>query len=216
MLTFTQVADQFSSILVIGERYWMITFGVCAFLIVIHFLNATSGRKLNFLGVIPRHIWGLPGIICSPFLHGDSGHLIFNLFPLFILMNLMLFQGLDAFIFISCVFIVATGLLTWLFAKKAIHIGASSVILAYWGFLLMSSFAGFSIVTVLVVFICLYFFGNFIFSIVPQGDNTSWEGHLFGLIVGVAFGYGWFVEKGRPIKEILNWVTLHLLGHPVA
>lgn len=211
-MTFKQISDQFGLLLVVGERYWMVTFGVCALLIVIHIVNSLSGSKLNRLGIIPRNLLGLPGIICSPFLHGDSGHLIFNLFPLFILMNLVLLQGLYAFSFISIVFILGSGLLTWLFGKRAIHVGASAVILAYWGFLLVSAFTGISVTTVLVGFICIYFFGNFIFSIVPQGDQTSWEGHLFGLIVGVAFGYLWFVKQAVPIQHAVYWV-LDLFGH---
>lgn len=211
MMSFKEITDQANSVMVVGERYWMVTFGICALLIVIHIINAMSGRKLNRLGVIPRHLFGLPGIIFSPFLHGDSNHLIFNLFPLFILMNLVLLQGLKAFVFISCIFIVGSGILTWLFAKKAIHIGASSVIMAYWGFLLVSAFSTISVVTFMVGFICLYFFGNFALSIVPQGDDTSWEGHLFGLVIGVAFGYAWFVEKTVPIQVATRWV-LSLFG----
>ena len=67
--------------------------GIIAILLVIHLVNWLLGYRLNILGIYPRKLAGLPGIIFSPFLHGNFNHLFFNSVPLFALINLILLKG---------------------------------------------------------------------------------------------------------------------------
>lgn len=41
----------------------------------INLLNAATGYRLNILGILPRHPWGIIGIPFAPFLHGGFNHL---------------------------------------------------------------------------------------------------------------------------------------------
>lgn len=197
-----------------AQKYLHWTLGLAFILLAVHWVNLLFfKKKLLILGVFPRRLRGLPGIIFSPFLHGDFSHLLFNLFPLFILTNLLLLRGFEAYCLVSVILIFMSGFLTWLLGRTAIHIGASSLILGYWGFLLMSLSAGVTITSVLTVFICLYYFGYFIFSLIPnsaaeegQSNPISWEGHVFGLFSGVLLGYEWFIHQGR----FLIWLAGHL------
>ena len=45
----------------------------------------------SHFGILPRTISGLRGIVLSPFLHGDIGHLFNNSIPLFILVAALRF-----------------------------------------------------------------------------------------------------------------------------
>ena len=212
-MTLNDLVNSSNQLLDTATRYLGLTLGIVATVIVIHLINLLLKRKLNFLGLIPRRLFGLPGIIFSPLLHQDFSHLLFNLFPLFILTNLLLVMGFDTYLAVTVILIFMTGLLTWLFGRMAVHIGASSLVLGYWGFLLMSLTGGITVSAILTVFICIYYFGNFIFSIIPQageegGGQVSWEGHLFGLLSGLALGYEWFLDHGKLIIAIAHHTGL--------
>lgn len=204
MITLGEIADQFQYVLDTGQTYAWLTGSICGGLLLIHILNVMTGRILTILGIIPRKLIGLPGIVFSPLLHGDSTHLIFNLIPLFLLSNMVLLLGLKPFVAVTIILILASGTLTWLFGKNAIHIGASSLIIGYWGFMLIYSFTSFSVVSIITGVICVYYFGSLVFSIVPTEEGVSWEGHLFGFLSGLALGYVWFIEEGGPLKIALG------------
>ena len=188
------------------SNYLAWTFGLGLVLILIHCVNQfLLGKKLYIFGLLPRRLVGLPGIIFSPFLHQDFGHLIFNLIPLWMLTNLVLMMGWVAYVWVSLLLIFSSGLLLWLFGRSALHIGASGLIVAYWGFLLMSLSGGLSFQTILTIFVCLYYFGGLLFSILPTDRYVSWEGHLFGLISGLGLGYEWFHDHGHGLVLITQW-----------
>ncbi len=155
----------------------------------IHVINAILGYRLNILGVHPRRFWGLPGIFFSPFLHGDFSHIFFNSIPFVILASCVMISGLHVFIIVSITITLLSGTCLWLFGRKAIHIGASGLIMGYLGFLLMNIYQQGTVVAVAIGIICIYYLGGMLFSIFPTDVKTSWEGHLFGLLAGVATSY---------------------------
>lgn len=150
-----------------------------------YLLNLICHERLNYLGIYPRHPIGLLGIFFSPFLHGSFDHLFFNTIPLFILFTLLPIYGFSTFITSTCIIIVFSGLLTWLFARKAIHIGASGLIMGYWGFLLAKAYVYPNINSLLIAFLVLYYLGSLWLNLFPSSKKVSWEGHLFGLIAGI-------------------------------
>lgn len=162
---------------------------VIGLLWAIHFINIVMRHRLNLLGLYPRKISSIPGIFFSPFLHGGFEHLFFNSIPLFVLLDFMLLNGIQNCIYITFLIIVICGSLTWLFGRRGIHVGASSVIMGYLGYLLIDAYQNPSINTWILGLICFYYFGTFLFSIFPQEEKTSWEGHLFGLVAGIAASY---------------------------
>src|SRR5690606_2972312 len=95
--------------------------------------------RLNIFGIYPRKIPGIIGIVFSPFLHGSAQHLFFNSIPLVVLAALILVKGHLYFYEVTIWIAVFSGVLTWLFGRSAFHIGASSVIMGYWGFLLFEA-----------------------------------------------------------------------------
>lgn len=155
----------------------------------IQIINTLSGYRLNGLGIYPRQANGILGIVFSPFLHGSYQHLFLNSIPLFVLGGLMLMTGKYLFFKISFFIIVVSGLITWLLGRPAYHIGASGLILGYWGFLLCNAYIARSTIAVFLALLCLYYFGGFIFSLFPQEERISWESHLAGFLAGILACY---------------------------
>jgi membrane associated rhomboid family serine protease len=165
--------------------------GMTAMLWLLLLINAAMGYRLNIMGIYPRHLWGLPGIFISPFLHGSSTHLFFNSIPLFALSALILINGKPFFLMVTFLLIILSGVLVWLFGRKALHVGASSVIMGYWSFLLLNAYEQRSPTAIILGFICAYYFGGLLFSLFPQEERVSWEGHIFGFLSGLLVSYGY-------------------------
>lgn len=91
-------------------------------------------KGILLLGIIPRHVRGLPGILFAPLLHANFNHIFFNSIPLVVLSNFILINGLTYYIVVTVLITVLSGIAVWLFAKPGLHIGASGLITGYWGF----------------------------------------------------------------------------------
>lgn len=164
-------------------------FGILAGLWLIHFLNYLSKYRLNRLGIIPRNPLGLPGIIFSPFLHGNAAHLIMNSIMLFVLSAMILIAGRAVYFEASACIILISGCLIWLFARHGLHIGASSLVMGYFGYLLVNGIAHPSVLTVVIAFVCIYYFGGMFMNLFPREKRVSWEGHVFGFIAGIVTSF---------------------------
>jgi len=151
--------------------------------------NYMIGYRLNVLGIRPRHLSGLIGIPFSPFLHGDFNHLMFNTLPLFVLINFILLQGQHTFFCVSISIILMSGILVWLFARRGIHIGASGLVMGYWGYLLIHAYYQPTLLTIVLAIVCIYYFGGLVMNLFPTKAYVSWEGHVFGFVSGVAANF---------------------------
>jgi len=180
-----QLLDQFRHIVQSFINNFHFTFKIILIFIFIQILNKFLSYRLNQLGILPRKARGLPGILLSPFLHGDFSHLFLNMIPLFILMNFILVFGDEKFFIISIFIIIIGGLGVWAFGRKALHIGASGLVFGYWGYLLTNAFVHFSVLTIILAVICLYYFGGMVIGLFPKSNEESFEGHLFGAVAGV-------------------------------
>jgi len=185
----TELANTVTTLLHIVIANMQVSLYIIAALWVINIFNWLCKGYFNRFGILPRHFFGLVGIIFAPILHSNPEHLFFNSIPLFILSALIPVYGYTTFIHLTIFLVLASGLLTWLFGRKAIHIGASSVIMGYWSFLLTEAYKAPSMMTIIVATIMLYYLAGMIFNLFPQSEKTSWEGHLFGFISGIAAAF---------------------------
>ncbi len=152
----------------------------------INIVNALVGYRLNLLGVYPRHLFGLIGIPCFSFLHAGFNHLFFNTIPLLALITFVLINGWHNFVCVSLIIMLLSGAAIWLFGRKAIHVGASSMVMGYWGYLLVDAYQHPSVITLFLGVVCVYYFGSLLFNFFPREERTSWEGHIFGFLAGLA------------------------------
>jgi membrane associated rhomboid family serine protease len=155
-------------------------------LTVLMFLFRITQPYMNLLGIIPRKWYGLPGIITAPFIHASWEHLLFNLIPLYALSAMMISFGFDFYWNITWIFIIASNTLIWIIAPPATYVGASALISAYWGFLVIAAIMGkHSIINYFIFFVCVYYFIGIFAGIFPSQKQVSWQGHLLGMLTGV-------------------------------
>jgi membrane associated rhomboid family serine protease len=144
------------------------------------------GGRLRTFGIVPRVDQGLRGILLAPFLHGGIGHLIANTSGIIVFGGLVILRGEAHFWVVTLVGALASGLGTWLFGRPAFHIGASGILFAYFGYLLFTGWFERRFGSILLSVGVLLVWGSTLFGILPVQPAISWEGHLFGLLGGVA------------------------------
>ena len=145
------------------------------------------------LGVIPRKLSGLIGLITAPFVHANIAHFAANLLPFIVLGGLVLRRNEAGFIEVAASIALAEGALLWLFGRNASHVGMSGVIFGFLGYLLAVAWFTRTTSDLLVAAGVIVFYGGMLAGIKPVRDGTSWEGHLFGLLAGLA--KAWFDTK---------------------
>lgn len=147
--------------------------------------------QLIFLGIRPRKLSGLPGIVCAPFLHANFNHLFFNCIPLVVLSNFILIDGISYFIVTTISITLLSGVAIWLFARPLIHVGASGVISGYWGFLVYNIYQSGTLTAIILGLVSAYYFAGIFLGIFPGKKGVSWESHFIGLLAGLLTSYLW-------------------------
>ncbi len=144
------------------------------------------GDALNQYGIRPRDTDALTGILYAPFLHGDFAHLSSNTVPFLVLGWFILLRGRAAFFVATIISVIIGGAGTWLTGSSgSVHIGASSVVFGYLGFLLAGGIFDRSVWTILLALVSAVLYGGIIFGVLPGQVGISWQGHLFGFLGGV-------------------------------
>ena len=150
----------------------------------IRFLETVMNIDLHWLGVLPRDVNGLTGILTSPLIHADFSHLFSNTIPLLVLgIGIIYFYRKIAFRVIAIVFLME-GILVWLTARPDYHIGASGLNYGFAAFLFLSGIVrrhrGMMALSLLIVFL----YGGMIWGILPIENTMSWESHMAGALAG--------------------------------
>jgi membrane associated rhomboid family serine protease len=183
------IIDQISTSVTLLQKNLPFILLLIGLLYVIHFVNFIFHYQLNRLGVYPRKLFGLPGIIFYPVLHSSFNHLFFNSIPLFILASFVLLKGMSTFICISLTITLLSGLGIWIIGRKGFHVGASGLIMGYWSYLILNAFEEKTILSIAPAVVCIYYFGGFLLHLFPTEIKSSWEAHLFGFLAGLAARY---------------------------
>ena len=141
---------------------------------------------LDRFGIAPHQLIGLRGILFAPFLHGNLPHLIANTVPFLILGWLVMLQETSDFWIVTMITMIVGGLGVWLFAAPgSVHIGASSLIFGYLGFLLLRGYFQRNFASILLSIVVGVVYGGLIWGVLPTQPGISWQGHLFGFLGGV-------------------------------
>jgi len=143
-------------------------------------------HTLDGYGIRPHSLIGLRGILFAPFLHGGFGHLIANTVPFLILGWLVMIQETSDFWIVTLITMLVGGVGTWILgAPNSVHIGASSLIFGYLGFLLLRGYFQRNIASILLSLVVGFLYGGLIWGVLPTQPGISWQGHLFGFLGGV-------------------------------
>jgi membrane associated rhomboid family serine protease len=152
---------------------------------------------LEKLGLMPRSLTGLTGIVAMPFLHGSLGHLISNTVPLVILLGLMVMSRPRPWSTII-VLTAISGIALWLFGRSALHIGASGLIYALMGYLIATGILECRLMSAAIaLFVGITYGASILGGILPGTPGVFWEGHLFGLLAGAALAWTRFGPARR-------------------
>jgi len=153
-------------------------------------LGLISTRAATKLAVVPRTAEGLVGLVTAPFIHANLAHLGANLPPFLVLGALVLRRGEKHFLPVVLSIIFSQGVLLWLLGRKAAHVGMSGVIFGLLGWLIAVAWYTRATPDLLAAAGVLIFYGGMLAGIAPVRKESSWEGHLFGLVAGL--GTAWF------------------------
>ena len=153
---------------------------------LLYVLDLLLPIDLRLYGLRPRSIDGLWGILATPLLHVNFGHLIANSGALFVLLAVSLsFSRKLTTIAILIIALVGGGLV-WLFgASNTVHIGASGVIFGLIGFLMFMGVFRREWEALLFSLAVFFFYGGALLSLFRLEPGISWTGHLFGFLSGV-------------------------------
>lgn len=149
----------------------------------------TEGGSLYWLGIYPRTVAGLVGVVLSPLLHADLEHALSNSIALALLgVALFYFYPREAFqvLFLGWIF---SGLLTWLIARPAYHIGASGLIYVFGAYLIFRGWRVRRKALAALSLLVTFAYGSMIWGIFPGELHISWEGHLSGALVGLLLAF---------------------------
>ena len=151
----------------------------------VEIVNIFFGHGLTSWGILPRSVGGLVGIPLAPLLHGGIWHTLSNTLPLLFLGALTLAGGRKMFWETTINITLLSGLLVWIFARDAYHVGASGLVFGYFGTILARAVIQRSLTSVAIGIITVMFYGGLIWGILPMRSHVSFESHLFGLIAGI-------------------------------
>lgn len=165
----------------------------------VHVLAWALDINLRTLGVFPRELLGLRGVIFSPLIHNDWEHLISNSTPLLVLSAIVLFFYRKVAVPAFLIIYFLSGLAVWLFARPAFHIGASGFIYGLVAFVFWNGVFRKNIKSIALALIVVFYYGSMIFGVLPLQEEVSWEGHLFGALAGVFAS--WLFKKSIEADE---------------
>jgi membrane associated rhomboid family serine protease len=176
-----------------------------ALLWIIMLLQVHFGLDLKALGIYPRSLRGLPGILFAPLIHGSFDHLISNSLPLIVLGTMIFYFYHDiAFRIFFWVYLM-TGLWVWAGARgdSAYHIGASGLIYSFVSFLFFSGIFRKDPRLLQISLLVLLFYNGLVWGVFPLMEAVSWESHLLGSVAGILCA--WFFRGEGPERKKYSW-----------
>ncbi|NAS14189.1 rhomboid family intramembrane serine protease [Poritiphilus flavus] len=158
--------------------------------------------NLNDLGIYPRTLSGLKGILLSPVLHGSLEHLYNNTLPLLILMASLFYFYRDVALRVVLIGILFSGILTWIIGRPSFHIGASGVIYVLASFIFFKGIFTKHYRLVALSMMVVFLYGGLLWYIFPIKEGISWEGHLSGFITGLLLAVFVKTSVPKPVKYV--------------
>jgi membrane associated rhomboid family serine protease len=180
--------------------------GIFVFLMwLVKIIEVLFETDFSRFGIYPLSAKGLPGILFSPFIHADFGHLFNNSLPLFFLgVALFYFYSEVALkIFFKTFFL--TGFLVWIAGREAWHIGASGIVYGLASFLFFSGIIRRHFRLIALSLLIVFLYGSIVWGIFPGVyKNVSWESHMLGFFSGVVLSV--LYRKEGPQRPVYEWI----------
>ena len=188
--------------------------GFVGLLWLIQLLNWGLDTDAGVLGIRPRRVEGLAGILFAPIAHGDFAHLLANSPPLVVLGTVMLtLYPQSARRVLPAVYFVP-GIAVWLFARDSSHLGASGLVYGLASYVFVAGMLRRDRRGIAASLLVCFMYGALVWGLTPIQPRMSWETHLAAALIGVAMAialrrldavprvrYTWEDESDGPADE---------------
>ncbi|MCX5377777.1 rhomboid family intramembrane serine protease [Streptomyces sp. NBC_00091] len=162
--------------------------GWVALLWALEAVDYATGHALDAYGIVSRDVATLPHVLPAAFLHFGFGHVASNSIPLLALGFITALSGIRRFLMVCGVIMLGDGIGTWLISpSNALTLGASGIVYGLFGYLLVRGFVERKVLGIAVsVAVAAYYGSTMFLGLLPLDPTISWQGHLCGLVAGVA------------------------------
>ena len=140
----------------------------------------------NLFALVPRDVEQWWGPLTFSFVHFDMQHLFLNSVPLLFFSVLLKIGDNSRRHLVIPLCIVLCGIGLWVVGRNGAHIGASGLVFALFGYLVAGAIWERRFVNIVIACTVLGLFSGLLWGVVPGKPSVSWEGHISGLIAGVA------------------------------
>jgi membrane associated rhomboid family serine protease len=157
---------------------------------VLELIDYVGDGSLEQYGIRSRDFADLPDIFSAPFLHANLDHIAANTAPFAILGLVAAVRGLTKFLVMNLIVIIVGGLGVWFFGpSNAETLGASILVFGYFGYIVGRGIFERRIADTLIAVVVALFYWSILYGLLPNNQQISWQGHLFGLIGGLLSAY---------------------------
>lgn len=167
---------------------------------IIKIIELVFNLDFTEYGLLPGTMKGIPGILIGPLIHANIKHLFSNSIPLLFLGSGIIYFYRNSSYKVILIIYLGTGILDWIFARKAYHIGASGIIYGFVTFLFFSGIIRRDTRAIALALLVTFLYGSLIWGVLPLDR---------GRIVGISFVrlyYGhlvcFFIQELRPRSKI--------------
>lgn len=160
---------------------------------------------LGWMGVTPLTVHGLIGILTAPLVHGSLEHIFNNTLPLLILGSVLIYGYPKSRWRVVMLVWFVSGVGVWLFARPAIHLGASGLSHGIFFFLLLVSILRRDKSSIAIMMIAFFMYGGMSMTIFPREQGVSYEYHFFGALGGVLSALLWYKSDPKPVEKKYAW-----------
>ena len=158
---------------------------IVALLAVVFAITLFLPRNLTvWMGVRPRSLEGLAGILLHPFLHHGVRHLFCNAAAIVVLGWMIALRSRKDLMSVTVASWLLGGSLLWVLGKSGTVVGgASGIVYGYLGFLLLRGLFDKRLFSIALSLICVYFFHGALLAALLEGLELPW---MDGLILRLA------------------------------
>jgi len=159
----------------------------------------------NLVGIEPRELSGLLGIILAPLIHGSFEHLLSNTLAIFILSTALFYEYPKSAKATFLIIYLGSGIGVWLFARDAYHFGASGLTHGMMFFLFLIGVIRRDKPAMALAMIVFFLYGSMVWGILPTKEEISFETHLFGALMGVVCAVVFRNRDPKPAERKYSW-----------
>jgi membrane associated rhomboid family serine protease len=153
-------------------------------------VDYAGNGALDQYGIRSRDFDDLPDIFSAPFLHANIDHIAANSVPFAILGMVAAIRGVGKFLLMNLIVIIVGGLGVWFFGpSNAETLGASILVFGYFGYIVGRGVFERRIIDAVIAIVVGLFYWSIVYGLLPNDQQISWQGHLFGLIGGLFASY---------------------------